>query len=123
MIFVGLRARNQLILVKIIDFRPLVPQKLSVESSINDDVHQKRVSSLRKLQNQQKCLAVRENILNKYYMHLTLLIYCLFLLLSRNCITKLKIRSNSKSLFRNKRFVLDVMFHKNDFNFALCLEY
>ena len=44
MIFVGLRARNQLILVKIIDFRPLVPQKLSVESSINDDVHQKRVS-------------------------------------------------------------------------------
>ena len=46
MIFVGLRARNQLILVKIIDFRPLVPQKLSVESSINDDVHQKRVSSV-----------------------------------------------------------------------------
>ena len=45
MIFVGLRARNQLILVKIIDFRPLVPQKLSVESSINDDVHQKRVSN------------------------------------------------------------------------------
>ena len=44
MIFVGLRARNQLILVKIIDFRPLVPQKLSVESSINDDVHEKRVS-------------------------------------------------------------------------------
>ena len=43
MIFVGLRARNQLILVKIIDFRPLVPQKLSVESSIN--VHQKRVST------------------------------------------------------------------------------
>ena len=46
MIFVGLRARNQLILVKIIDFRPLVPQKLSVESSINDDVHQKRVSKV-----------------------------------------------------------------------------
>ena len=78
---------------------------------------------LRTLQNQQKCLAVGENILNKYYMHFTLLIYCLFLLLSRNCITKLKIRSNSKSLFRNKRFVLDVMFHKNEFNFAICLEY
>ena len=28
-------------LLKSIDFRPLVPQKLSVESSINNDVHQK----------------------------------------------------------------------------------
>ena len=46
MIFVGLRARNQLILVKIIDFRPLVPQKLSVESSINNDVYEKRVSKV-----------------------------------------------------------------------------
>ena len=36
-----LRAKKQLILVKIIDFTPLVPQKLSVESSINDCIQQK----------------------------------------------------------------------------------
>ena len=80
---------------------------------------------LRTLQNQQKCLAVGENILNKYYMHCSFIAYFCFWagIHKRNCITKLKIRSNSKSLFRNKRFVLDVMFHKNDFNFVLCLEY
>ena len=33
--------KNQFILVKIIDFSLLVPQKLSVESSINNEVHQK----------------------------------------------------------------------------------
>ena len=36
-----LRAKKQLILVKIIDFTPLVPQKSSVESSINDYIQQK----------------------------------------------------------------------------------
>ena len=36
-----LGTQNQFILVKIIDFSLLVPQKLSVESSINNDVHQK----------------------------------------------------------------------------------
>ena len=41
----GLKAKNQLILVKTIDFRPLVPQKLSVESSMNDDVYRKKVSN------------------------------------------------------------------------------
>ena len=46
MIFVGLKAKNQLILVKTIDFRPLVPQKLSVESSKNDNVYRKKVSSI-----------------------------------------------------------------------------
>ena len=40
-----IRAKKQLILVKIIDFTPLVPQKLSVESSMNDDVYQKKVSN------------------------------------------------------------------------------
>ena len=40
----GLKAKNQLILVKTIDFSLLVPQKSSVESSINDDVYEKRVS-------------------------------------------------------------------------------
>ena len=39
-----LRAKKQLILVKIIDFTPLVPQKLSVESSIHDNIHQKKDS-------------------------------------------------------------------------------
>ena len=33
--------KNQIILVNTIDFPLLVPQKLSVESSINDEVHQK----------------------------------------------------------------------------------
>ena len=46
MIFVGLNAKNQLILVKTIDFKPLVPQKSSVESSMNDDVYQKKVSKV-----------------------------------------------------------------------------
>ena len=41
MIFAKLRAKNQLSFVKIIDFRPLVQQKSSVESSINNEVHQK----------------------------------------------------------------------------------
>ena len=30
-------------MLKSIDFWPLVPKKLSVESSINDDVHQKSI--------------------------------------------------------------------------------
>ena len=38
----GLKAKNQLILVKTIDFKPLVPQKSSVESSMNDDIYQKK---------------------------------------------------------------------------------
>ena len=42
MIFVGLGAKNQLILVKTIDFSPLVSQISSVESPINDDAYQKR---------------------------------------------------------------------------------
>ena len=42
MIFVGLGVENQLLLLKWIDFSLLVPQKLFVESSINDEVHQKR---------------------------------------------------------------------------------
>ena len=46
MIFVGLKAKNQLILVKTMDFKPLVPQKSSVESSMNDDVYQKKVSKV-----------------------------------------------------------------------------
>ena len=33
-------------MLKSIDFCPLVPKKLSVESSINDDVHEKRVSNV-----------------------------------------------------------------------------
>ena len=37
----GLRAKNQLIFVNTIDFRPLVPQKLSVETSNNDNIQQK----------------------------------------------------------------------------------
>ena len=32
-------------MLKSIDFWPLVPKKLSVESSINDDVYEKRVSN------------------------------------------------------------------------------
>ena len=43
--FAKLRAKNQLSFVKTIDFRPLVQQKSSVESSINDGVHQKKVTS------------------------------------------------------------------------------
>ena len=46
MIFAKLRAKNQLSFVKIIDFRPLVQQKSSVESSINDGVHQKKVTKV-----------------------------------------------------------------------------
>ena len=46
MIFVKLGAKNQLILVKTIDFKPLVPQKSSVESSMNDDVYRKKVSNV-----------------------------------------------------------------------------
>ena len=42
----GLGLKNQFILVKTINFLVLVPQELSVESSINDDVYEKRVSSL-----------------------------------------------------------------------------
>ena len=41
MIFVGLGVKNQFILAKTIDFSLLVQQKSSVESSINDEVHQK----------------------------------------------------------------------------------
>ena len=41
MIFVGLGVKNQLFLRKLIDFSLLVPQKLSVESSINNEVRQK----------------------------------------------------------------------------------
>ena len=41
MILVGLGVNNQFILAKTIDFSLLVQQKLSVESSINDEVHQK----------------------------------------------------------------------------------
>ena len=33
-------------MLKSIDFWPLVPKKLSVESSINDDVHQKSTFSV-----------------------------------------------------------------------------
>ena len=33
-------------MLKSIDFWPLVPKKLSVESSINDDVHQKSMFNL-----------------------------------------------------------------------------
>ena len=36
--------KNQFTLVKTIDFSLLVPQKLSVDSSINDNVYQKKVS-------------------------------------------------------------------------------
>ena len=39
----GLRAQNQLILVKRINFL-LFPQKLSVESSIDDKIHQNKDS-------------------------------------------------------------------------------
>ena len=47
MIFVGLGVKNQLILVKTIDFSLLVPQKLAIESSINNNVYyQKKVSKL-----------------------------------------------------------------------------
>ena len=42
----GLGVKNEFIVVKTIDFSLLVPQKLSVESSINDDVYEKRVSNL-----------------------------------------------------------------------------
>ena len=41
MIFVGLGVKNQFILAKTIDFSLLVQQKSSVESSINNEVHQK----------------------------------------------------------------------------------
>ena len=41
MIFVGLGVKNQFILSKTIDFSLLVQQKSSVESSINNEVHQK----------------------------------------------------------------------------------
>ena len=41
MILVGLGVNNQFFLAKTIDFSLLVQQKLSVESSINDEVHQK----------------------------------------------------------------------------------
>ena len=46
MIFVGQGVKNQFILAKKIDFSLLVQQKLSVESSINEDVYEKRVSKL-----------------------------------------------------------------------------
>ena len=39
--FVGLGVKNQFILAKTIDFSLLVQQKSSVESSINEKVHQK----------------------------------------------------------------------------------
>ena len=42
MIFVGQGVKNQFILAKTIDFSLLVQQKSSVESSINNEVHQKR---------------------------------------------------------------------------------
>ena len=43
----GLGVKNQLILVKTIDFSLLVPQKLAIESSINNNVYyQKKVSKL-----------------------------------------------------------------------------
>ena len=41
MIFAGQGVKNQFILAKTIDFSLLVQQKLSVESSINNEVHQK----------------------------------------------------------------------------------
>ena len=47
-IFVGTMTKSQLILDlldKEINFWPLVPQKLSVESSIKYEIHQKKVSS------------------------------------------------------------------------------
>ena len=44
----GLGLKNQFILAKTIDFSLLVQQKLSVESSINDGVHQKKVSNFLK---------------------------------------------------------------------------
>ena len=50
MIFVGLGVKNQLFLRKLIDFSLLVPQKLSVESSINNEVYEKRVSNAHILQ-------------------------------------------------------------------------
>ena len=37
----GLGVKNQFIFAKTIDFSLLVQQKLSVESSINDEAHQK----------------------------------------------------------------------------------
>ena len=40
-----LSAKKQLTLVKIIDFTPLVPQKLSAESSINNCIQQKSTFS------------------------------------------------------------------------------
>ena len=49
MIFVGLGVKNQFILAKTIDFSLLVQQKLSVESSINDGVHQKKVTKVHSL--------------------------------------------------------------------------
>ena len=46
MILVELGVNNQYILAKTIDFSLLVPIKSSVESSINDDVYQKKVSKV-----------------------------------------------------------------------------
>ena len=40
MIFMGLGVKNQFIIAKTIDFSLLVQQKSSVESSINEKVHQ-----------------------------------------------------------------------------------
>ena len=47
MIFVGLGVKNQFILAKTIDFSLLVQQKSSVESSINNEVHQKSTFNIR----------------------------------------------------------------------------
>ena len=46
MIFAGQGVKNQFILAKTIDFSLLVQQKSSVESSINDDVYQKKVPNV-----------------------------------------------------------------------------
>ena len=46
MILVALGVKNQFILVKAIAFSLLVPQKWSVESSINGEVHQKSTFKL-----------------------------------------------------------------------------
>ena len=48
MILVALGVKNQFILVKAIAFSLLVPQKWSVESSINGEVHQKSAFSQHK---------------------------------------------------------------------------
>ena len=41
-------------MLKSIDFWPLVPKKLSVESSINDDVHQKSMFNLHRLSSKEQ---------------------------------------------------------------------